>query len=302
MRLTATGITEMAAELSRDVERRVQVIGELARDPQGAGAGGPSMQDAIERRERAQELGHREAEDEAELNLVRAEMRGWWPDFPERQLLEGLYRRADLRKAETGSDDSRRLPDRSEGLSVATHLLAQVEGKCVLDHESESRDVAVALAQDWLSLPEQSQARALEKYIESSVTSRAFFDALTVIEGIIIRRGERPPFWHIIWSLECHEGLRSRPPLADLSANRPVNPAHLERDYQVIFTLKVLREVGVPPYGNPVSGCRVVADVLEVSEESVKRIWKARDSPESMLRRHLEAVAARSGLDYDPEA
>ena len=302
MRLTATGITEMAVELSRDVERRVQVIGELARDPQGAGAGGPSMQDAIERRERAQELGDRKAEDEAELNLVRAEMRVWWPDFPARPLIEDLYRRADLRMAGRGPDDSRRLPDHSKGFMVATHLLAQVQGKGGLDSESEARDVAVALTLDWLSLPEQSQTSALEKYIESSETSRAHFDALNGIEGIIIRWGESPPFSLKMWSVECYVGLGSRPPLADLSANRPVNSAHLERDYQILFTLKILREVGVPPYGNPVSGCRVVAEALELSEESVKRIWKARNSPESMLLRHLEAVGERNGLDYDPEA
>ena len=302
MRLTATGVTELAAELSRDVERRVQVIGELARDPQGAGAGGPSMQDAIEGLERASDQRDREAEDEATIDLIRAEMREWWPNFPARPLLEDLYRRADLRKVETGSDNSRRLPDRSEGFKVATHLLAQVEGKCVLDSESESRDVAVALVRHWRSLPEQSQTSALEKYIESSETSRAHFDALNGIEGIIIRWGESPPFSLKVWSMDCHVGLRSRPLLADLSANRPVNPAHLERDYQIVFALKVLREVGVPPYGNPVSGCEIVAKVLDLSEESVKRIWKARNSPESMLRRHLEAIAERSGIDYDPEA
>ncbi len=302
MRLTATGITKLAAYLHRLTDTRVQVIGELARDPKGAGAGGPSMQDALDRLERAKELGDREAEDEAELNLVRAEMRGWWPDFPARCLLEDLYRRADRRKAGRGSDDSRRRPDRSEGIKVATHLLAEVQGKGGLDSERESRDVAVALAQDWLSLPEQSQARALEKYIEKSETSRAFFDALNRIEGIIIRCGESPPFSLKMWSMECYEGLRSRPPLADLPAYRPVNPAHLERDYQVIFTLKILREVGVPPYGNPVSGCRIVADVLGLSEESVKGIWKVRNSLVSMLRRHLEAVPERSELEYDPEA
>ena len=70
MRLTATGITELAAELSRDIERRVQVIGELARDPQGAGAGGPSMQDAIDRLELAKDLGDAEAEDRTEVNVI----------------------------------------------------------------------------------------------------------------------------------------------------------------------------------------------------------------------------------------
>ena len=40
------------------------------------------------------ELGDRKAEDEAIVDLIRAQMWQWWPDLPERQLLVDLYRRA----------------------------------------------------------------------------------------------------------------------------------------------------------------------------------------------------------------
>ena len=62
----------------------------------------------------------------------------------------------------------------------------------------------------------------------------------------------------------------------------------------------------MPPQGRRVSGCRIVAEVLEhsednegLSEETVVRIWKARiwEQPfQRVMQKHSKAIAERTGL------
>ena len=71
MRLTATGITELAAELSRDIERRVQVIGELAPGSTGRRRRAvPACRMRLIALELAKDLGDAEAEDRTEVNVI----------------------------------------------------------------------------------------------------------------------------------------------------------------------------------------------------------------------------------------
>ena len=102
---------------------------------------------------RACEMNDREAEDEAIVDLIRAEMKEWWPDFPERRLLTDLYRRA----AKEDSADSSRGPSREEGCRVARWLLAEVRDIGRLDHESESLAATKTLVQHYLYHPERCQ-------------------------------------------------------------------------------------------------------------------------------------------------
>ena len=87
-----------------------------------------------------------------------------------------------------------------------------------------------------------------------------------------------------------------------IPARRPFNPDRLRRDIHIQFTIEILREVGVRPTGTSVSGCRIVAGVVELSEDSVKRIWKEcpwRTSYLPTMRKYSKAIAIRSGL-YQP--
>ena len=79
---------------------------------------------------------------------------------------------------------------------------------------------------------------------------------------------------------------------------------NLVRDVQVQFTIEVLRRVGVSPRGTLVSGCRILAEALELSEDTVMLIWKERGSAKPfdlVLRRHLDAISRRTGLVYTNE-
>ena len=145
---------------------------------------------------------------------------------------------------------------------------------------------------------------SLEDYIERSQSSRAYYDAVMWLamfpsnwDGVILET-------LIGWLEEVHDGRRVRPPLASTPSHRPVNSATVVRHAHINFTLKILSRVQVPPRGESVSGCRMVAEALGFSEDSVARIWKARaerERFERVLRRHLGAIHERTGLHYDAD-
>ena len=56
----------------------------------------------------------------------------------------------------------------------------------------------------------------------------------------------------------------------------------------------LLDRVGVSPLGTHVSGCRIVAKTLGLSEYSVNRIWGKRFTVE--MQEHSEAIAERTVL------
>ncbi len=304
MRLLSTGVAELVPNVLWVVEKRLQVIEEIAPDPQGSGTGGPDKRDANERLRLAWEMGDREAEDEAVVDRIRAETREQWPDTPECRLLADLYLRAAKREEGRGSADGRRRPDLWEGLRVARRLLTEVQGKKRFDPARESREVTQTLVLHWLSHAERCQTCDLEDYIERCEASRAYFDALMYLVAAIKFRGDELAVPLFIWWLEYAIGLRRRPHLGPFPAHRPVNSVNLVRDVQIHFTIEVLHKVGVAPQGSLVSGCQIVAEVLGLSEVTVTRIWKKRiwKRPlEPVLRRYLEAVSERTGLVHDSE-
>ena len=95
-----------------------------------------------------------------------------------------------------------------------------------------------------------------------------------------------------------------RPALNPIASHRPVNSVTLERDVQIHFTIEILRRVGVPPRGRDASGCRMVAEALGLSEDTVGRIWKELSSTEKFegfVLKHLDAISERAGLVYAKE-
>ena len=305
MRLLSTGVAELARNVKWLIEKRLQVIEELASDPQATANPGPSEREAHGRLHRAEALGDGEAEDEAIVDLIRVRMRQWWPDFPERQLLVELYRRAAQRKHGRGSADSRRPPSHSESLRVAKAFLAEVQGRSGLDPAKESLAVTETLMRHFLAPLGQCRPCELKDYIERSVDNQAYFNVLLGIRYVLCDWGEDIPLALVVWWAEVVARRRFRPPLKPLPPNRPVNSAHLVRDVQICFTIEVLRRVGVAPRGSIVSGCGTVAEALEISEDTVERIWKGRiweKSPEPILRKYLEAISERTGLVYDAGA
>ena len=129
MRLASTGVDELVGNILWRFDKRLEVMEEIALDPQGSGTVGSGKRDAYERLYRAWEMGDREAEDEAVVDLIRAETRELWSGTPGHEYLTKLYRRAVLRKTGCGSDDGRRPPELWEVLPVAEHLLTDVQGK-----------------------------------------------------------------------------------------------------------------------------------------------------------------------------
>ncbi len=203
------------------------------------------------------------------MDRMRAEVTTWWQDFPERQLLTDLYRRAARRKAKCGSADSRRDPPHDEGVRVARGLLAHIPDTGPWDYEWEYAAVSTVLAALLLPPIGTRSRPALRAYINLSRSSRVFFDALRRICGELDRRDEAIPPMLARWRTEAAGGHRRRPAGKPRPSRRPVRPALLRRDLKIQLTIEVLDRVGVPPRGRDVSGCRIAKEALEPSEDDM---------------------------------
>ena len=103
-------IPESAAEFGSNIpwimEKRLEIIEEIALGSQTSGRDAPDMDEAWERMWEAVGRRDQEAEDEAFVDHTRAEVWEWWQGFSERPLLTDLYWRAGRREAKSGSLDS----------------------------------------------------------------------------------------------------------------------------------------------------------------------------------------------------
>ena len=211
--------------------KRPQVLEELASSPNG--------KEANERIRLAVERGDAEAVDEAIVDTIRAEMKKWWPAFPQRWLLTELFRRAARRRARHGIGDSRCPPTHEEGLRVARALLAEVPDTSRLDSRRESLQVSATLASDWVRSPAGARCpEELLDFISLSQSSRAYFDALWLIYDHLDEQGEDIPITLSRWWDEVEARIRVRPALRPVQPHRPVNSAKLERDVQIHFTIE----------------------------------------------------------------
>ena len=299
MRLWPESIDESDINLRWAVAKHLEVIEEVVCGPQVSKADTPGMEETWERARQAAGRGDREAEDEALAERSWAEIRNWWQDFPERDLLANLYQRAARRRARSGSPDSRRLPSHQEGLRVARAILADIPSPDPLDLEQETATTAQILAAKLLPPIGRPTRQAVRHYMGRSESIPAYFDALTLlceeldkqdkcIRGVLDR-----------WLQEVADGHRPRPAMKPIEAHRPANPEQVNRDVHIQFTIEVLRRVGVWPRGRFVSGCCIVSEVLELSDATVGRIWNEcrwRGSLLPAMQKYSKAIAVRTGL------
>ncbi len=305
VKLLPKAVADVVPIIRWSIEIRLQLIEEVACGSQASGTGAPGMEQAMKRI--LWSLGTDwKAEEEAIVDYMRAEVREWLQDFPERQLLTSLYRRAALRWAGCGSPYNRRRPDYQEGLQIATPLLADVPDTGRFDSEWESAAVSEVLATLLLPPIGVPSTGALREYIERSEASRAYFGALERMAQKLDSRGDVIPSPLDMWRAKAAGGLRRRPARKAGPPQRPVNPAHLLRYVQIQFTIAVLQRVGVKPNGSPVSGCRIVSEALKLSEgnvslseDSVRRIWDRPFLPE--FEKYSEAIATRTGPFHTTE-
>ena len=137
-----------------------------------------------------------------------------------------------------------------------------------------------------------------EVCIRCSKGNRAYFDALSRICAGLDNRGKSIPGPLAKWREEVASGLRRRPALRPIPSHRPANPAQIARDMQIRFVIEVLDRIGIKPNGSDVSGCRIVAEVLGIPEERVRRIWKARVQKGPFvpaMQKQMKAIAERNG-------
>ena len=299
MRLLPEGVPELDPNSRWAIATRLQLIEDVVLGPQDSGISTPTKEEATDRMRRAVEARDKKAEDEAIMDYMRAEVRAWWQDFPERQLLTDLYQRDARRRAATGSLDSRRLPIHEEGLRVAKGLLVDLPDTGPLDAEGEAETIARVLAGEGLVSNVVPSRREWRKFMNGSRSIRVHFDALILICEELDKQGEAIPGPLARWRQEVAEGRRKPPAMKPIPAHRPPNPAQFARDMHIQFAIAVLERVGVRPQGSLVSGCRIVAEASKLPDDTVVRIWKActwRTSFEPAMQKYSKAIAKRTGL------
>ena len=299
MRLWPESIEESDINLRWAVAKHLEVIEEVVCGPQVSEADTPGMEETWERARQAARRGDREAEDEALAERSWAEIRNWWQDFPERDLLARLYQRAARRRARSGSPNSRRLPSLCEGLQVARAMLADIPSPSPLDLEQETAAIAQILAAKLLPPIGRPTRQAVRYYKDRSESIPAYFDALTLLCEELDKQDKCVRGVLDRWRQEVADGHRPRPATKPIEAHRPANPEQVNRDVHIQFTIEVLRRVGVWPRGRLVSGCGIVSEVLGLSEATVGRIWNEcrwRGSLLPAMQKYSKAIARRTGL------
>ena len=303
MRMRPESLAELVCNVRWGTGVPLQLMEDVVRGPQDFGTGAPGMKEAWERIFRATERRDRKAEDAAVVDYTRAALWDLWRGYSARRLLTDLYQRADRRRDGSGSADSRRLPTRQEGLWVARELLAEIPATGRLDAEWESAALSKVLADQLLPPSGVPSRPALREYIRRSKVNRYYFDALGHIEATLHDRGEAIPGPLARWREEVAGGRLRRPARKPVPSHRPVNPAQIARDMQIQFVIEVLDRIGIKPNGSDVSGCRIVAEVLGLSEDTVTRTWKARVQKGpfvSVMQKQMKAIAERNGPSIPP--
>ena len=198
-----------------------------------------------------------------------------------------LAKRRVRREANIGNDDSRRLPDFSEGKACAKVLLAYDTAKARWERDLYPEELSQHIAEQWLS---RRSLDDLLSIIGGSEESTICWDALGLIsdtlggEGVRGRRGEFArykaalPDPLLAWYFEAAQGIRSRPPEIAPPPHRRAKLGYMIRDIRIQGTIRVLAKLGMPPTDGADSGCNVVTDVLGFKDpKTVREIWKRAD-------------------------
>ena len=296
MRLLALDDATVDANFKWIIYTHLQAFDQIVCGTPVSKADQPGMDEAEAALHRAIARRDAAAEDEALGDMTRAHLMGWWQDFSEQQLLTALYARSERRRAKSGSPDSRRTPDHPEGLRVARALLADIHVIGPLDVVWEAAAITKALA-DLYFPPLSVRSRYLVRgYIHSSRSTQVFFDALHLICAELENRGEAIGGQLFSCRQAVADGRLRRPRRKPIPARRPAKPSQFARDIQLQLTIEILDRVGVPPWGNPASGCRIVAEASPLPIDTIERIWKEcpwKTSFASMLQKYAKDVAER---------
>ena len=273
------------------IDRHLDLIEEVVREPEAYGIDAPDLEEAAERILRS--LGtDGKASKEAILDRMRAELREWRRDRPDGQLIAKMYQLEDQRRAAHGTRDSRRVRSHDDWVPVAKQLLTHIPDTGPWDSEREHAAV-------WLPpLGTRSQTE-LREYIKRSESIPVYFDALGHISEKLDESGEDIPPMLTQWRTEVASGHRRCPDRKPLPPHRPVELDLVPRDLKIQITIALLARLGVPPQGSLLSGCRIVSEAMNLSEYSVERIWKARiwEQPfQDLIRKYSKAIAERTGL------
>ena len=291
------GFLQLLPILQRVASMHLGHIQEVARGTLASGTGAPSEQEAKACLLRIFAGRHDEADWKVVENFMRAQVTEWFPGFSERLLLVDLVMRADRRKKGIGPEDNRRPPTHGEGRQLAEPLLASVpgKGKISLDAEGEQEAVAQVLAAILSPPMGEPSPERLQEYHHRARFNRVYYDALDRYYDKLYNPVEDIPSLPLRWQSSIYgRRLWRRYPKTKVSPHSPLKPAILLRNLQIQFVIGFLDRVGIRPLGKHVSGCRIVGEVLGLSEYSVKRIWEKRFTVE--MRKHSKAIAERTVL------
>ena len=312
MKSLPTNVTESGSSVRWTIETYLELIEEFACSPEAFGTGGPARGEAVERIRRAVGRKDGRAEERAIVDRMRVEVREFWQEFSELQLLGEHYRRAALRRDGRGSPGNAEPPSEGEGCRLARALLAHVPGRALrtpiqgadrFDVKWESEALAKTLADEWLRARSRPM---LQDYIKLSKSSPVYFGALELIWDELNRRGEAIPKRLTEWRQEVDEGRLERPIIKPIPAQRPVTLPKYLSDVNIQLTIEILRRIGIKPEGNIISGCQIVSEALAISEDealhlsadTVRRIWQKRIWKESfrpVMVKYAEPIAVRHG-------
>ena len=301
MKLLPEYVAELDPNLRGTVKTGLQILEEAVRGPKDSGTGSPSIEEAEQRIRSAVERKDGMAEDGAIEDYQTAASKALWRDFPDQRLfLATLYERDKRWRAKSGPLDKKRRPTHSEGLRIAKPILSDIPDTDErLNVEWEADTVAKVLAGQGLFSNILPSRRVWRKYIKGSRSIRVFFDALHYIYEEIRNRGRAIPRLLARWREDVAEERLKRPAMKPKPNHRPANWTRLVRDIHIQFTIEVLKRIGVPPRGEMVSGCRIVAEALKVPELTVVGVWKTctwRTSYVPTMRKYSKDIAMRHGL------
>ena len=299
MKLLPEGIAELDPNLRWMIRKHLRILEEAAREPRGSGTGELTLQETQRRMGDAVVRWDRKAEEVAIVDNLRVHIREWLRDFAERQLLTRLFERLARRRENSGTHDSMRLPSHDERLRLAGALLVGLRRPDPLDTEREAATMARVLAGHGLVTYSFRRRARVRRFIRECRKSCVLFDALCDMVVEWQRWGEPIPRQLARWRQKVADGRLRRPDAQPIPPQRPANPAQLAYEMQIQFTIEILRRLGVPPRGTPVSGCGIVAEAMGISEATVVRIWKQctwRTSFLPAMRKYSKAIAIRTGL------
>ena len=157
-------------------------------------------------------------------------------------------------------------------------MLADTPATSPLDRQWEYAALSTVLADVLLPAEGVPSRSVLEPIVKRARSDRVCFDALHRLCEALESRGTTITGPLGKWRPDVAGRRRRRPPMKRIRRGRHATPAQVPRDIQIQFTIAVLERAGFPPQGShlSVSGCRIVAEASELSEEAVIRIWKQR--------------------------